>query len=154
MSEVAAIQGQVEHFALTDHLAQAADRGLDQIGVGLHVDLFGLSSNRKMNSHRRGLIHVQGDTLLQVLLETFGCDLKAVVPNGKFQQQIVSAAVRSRGAGEAGFDLPGGHGGPDHDGPGGIRNGTAETARYLLPEKRRAHPQRREDHHQPSGLNH
>ena len=96
MREVAAVQRQILQLALLDYLAHAGDGWLNQLGIGAHQHLLLFRSDREMWRDRSRLVHVQRDAILHVFLETFRCDLQAVVSDREFQKNVVTVAIGGR----------------------------------------------------------
>ena len=72
LCKVSAVQRQVEHLALQDHLAEAGDSLLNQRSVGHYFNLFCFRSDREMDGDIRRLIDVDRDSLLHILLKAWG----------------------------------------------------------------------------------
>ena len=106
LGKVATVQRQVEDFALSDRLTQAGDRALDQLRVCIHLQYLALGADGEMNWNGGGLVYVQCDALLNVLLETFGFNLQFVMTDGQLDQDIGSAGIGVRGTRQPCLDLP------------------------------------------------
>jgi hypothetical protein len=55
--------------------AETADRALHQRRIRAHFHLLRLRPELEVNADRRGLVHIQRDSLLQVRLEAFRLNL-------------------------------------------------------------------------------
>src|SRR5256885_646040 len=58
-----------------------------------------------MNIDGRDLVHVQSDSLLQILLEILRLYLQLVVPDGQLKKHIVSLPVGGGTSNQSSFDL-------------------------------------------------
>jgi hypothetical protein len=72
---------------------------------GAHQHLLLFRPDREMWRDRSRLVHVERDAILHVFLKAFRCNLQAVVPDRKFQKNIVTVAIGGRRARQGRFRL-------------------------------------------------
>jgi len=132
LREIAAVQRQVENFTFGDDGAEAGDRALDELGVGVDFDFFGAGADFEADRDGGGLVDVEGDALLQIGLKSGVLDLHLIVADGKFEQEVGAGTIRSRGAGQAGFALFRADVRGFDDSAAGVGDGAANASRNLL----------------------
>ena len=103
--ELTAVQRQLEHLLVRDHLADAGIPRLDERRGALHRDRLGELSELQRDVERRIRIHLQDDAGLNEFAEALQLRIEAVGANRQVLQDVGTRLVAHCGAHEAGFGL-------------------------------------------------
>src|SRR5579862_7369764 len=99
-------------------------------------------------------VHIQRDTLLHVLLESFGFDLKFVVTDRQFEQDIGTAGIGGRSTGQPSFGLASAYRCTLNQRATRVLDGSTNAPCDLLRPGNNAGPDYRQQTYQASQTNH
>ena len=124
IGHLAAIQGQIDHALLVDHLADARVLGLHHRRRGFHQYLFIDCANPERHINGGIAVHLQRDASLYVPAKASLSDLELIRPDGQLRDDITAVGPGSGGTADSSGGLGSLHFRARHSGTGGILDGT------------------------------
>ena len=105
LSDLAAIERQIDDLLLIDHLADAGAVRFHHRRRGLHLDLFADRADPQDRVDRGRRVDLQHDAALNICTEAFLLDLHSVRPDGKARQRVGTGGTALCGPGQPGVGL-------------------------------------------------